>query len=132
VDDAAAAQLPATARRHRWEHTFAMPAPPEPSLRIRYGPGKDDFTVEAQRDLGLVTLEALDHHRARLAIRTRHVAAGRTRFTLPVPRDENDFWDLELIHVQVGGWHGWSELECGDGCRTMDFGWYRDHPPADE
>jgi hypothetical protein len=133
VDDAAARKLAAADRKRPWEASYAVAAPPEPSIRVE-GIGDYQYSVEAKRALGKVTLEGLDHHRLPLVSQTRDVGPGKTLFRLQ-PKQKGPDGDevyVEMIHIKVGKWDGWGELQCMDGCTPIEFGELRTPPPPDE
>jgi hypothetical protein len=120
LDDAAAARLPQAARQAPWAASYTAPAPPAPAFDISFD-GDDEghryLLVEAPRALGAMTIEEYDHHRVAIQRVTRRIAAGKTR----IPFELKYVTNLPVIHVQVGRWHGWTEVHCGDGCRLTGF-----------
>lgn len=134
LDDARAATV--TGIEDPWTASYTVPARPEPSFRASPNPNWDgeigylEVILEAKQALGKVTVEALDHHRVRIGPAvTRTVGAGKT--VVRLGKLGEDF-ATQMIHIEVGGFHAWLELQCMDGCRPGAYGSERAAPgPAE-
>jgi hypothetical protein len=116
LDDAAAADLPASERAAPWAASYTVAAPARPAFDIsidRDGGSPLVLMIKARRALGTMTVELLDHHRVPTRKLTRTIRAGANRIALD--------GDFKLLHVQLGRWHGWAELHCMDGCYLNGF-----------
>jgi hypothetical protein len=95
-----------------WAVSYAMAAPKEPELTFSWA-GYDEkrkvisAVVEAPRAVGVVTVEALDHHRRVIQAVTQPVRAGKTTFVF---RKVADVSLVEAVHVQAGEAHAWAEV----------------------
>jgi hypothetical protein len=108
LDDAAGRALDETERKAPWAASYTAPSPPEPKLYLRWEPASDGkpITIETEAALGSVTIEMYDHHRTAIASLTRNVKPGTTAFDLERPRGR----EVEGLHLQVGGYDGWFDL----------------------
>jgi hypothetical protein len=116
LDDETAADLPAAARQAPWTASYTVAAPARPAFNALVDPDGDSpqiLTIKARRALGTMTIELLDHHRVPTRKLTRAIRAGANRIPLN--------GDFDLLHVQIGRWHGWAELHCMDGCFLDGF-----------
>ncbi|MDX2089974.1 MAG: DUF3160 domain-containing protein [Kofleriaceae bacterium] len=83
-----------------WARSYTVPAPAEPALALRFArPAKpararaplgdadqlapNTLRVESKAELGMVTIEFLDHHFVAMASVTQKIGAGRTEIAAP-------------------------------------------------
>jgi hypothetical protein len=70
--------------------------------------------VQADHDLGGVTIQILDHHRPPLATRTQAIAAGET--AIAFRRGAR----VGALYVQIGAFRDWA---VGDSYGQIDRAW---------
>lgn len=105
-----------------WAQGYLAAAPEAPPVAIRVTADETlgiEVAVLADVDLGRVTIEVLDHHRRRLSARSRVISRGTT--IVPFPR-RHLAPDVELVHLEIGGFHGWVEVGWNGGAGRFGAG----------